>query len=815
MGTVALAFFSVVTTSAVAAGVASANTGTGGVVSTAVGLDAKKALHDSSPTVPVSPETMDATEARDGVATSAASGGTGGGSIRGGLATAVPEPRRKEKPSRGSKRQHVITRIYGKDNAEVRRNVQAVEDRTPGRSGDGLPVDPDHVVGYKDHPFDVARRRRLKEAEAKAKADGTGEEEGARRRRLDGTTADDDGDDDESKFKPLRIRFETGALKDMRIQYPSFAPQIDFIENEILPRTSEFWSKALGVVPVDGNLRISSKQLAGRTHCGDEEFTEVPTEHMSIGLPDTDLVLYASASVTSPSFCGASTLAVAVACNFDQFDRPTAGAINFCLGQIDLKKDGTASEAIIQDNVDVAIHEAAHVLGMSSNSYRYFWDSETGVERTSRPFAQSAVTCVNGRQDTLTLPSENTLKFFLAANGQRFASIVTPKVRAVARNQFNCQSLAGAQLENQPTGARSCTGDHWDERLFYPEALSGVISPTTNVLSHLTLALMEDSGWYKANYTMSRSSPWGKAVGCDFTTEPCLVRDSSNQIVVPDYGRGFFCAQGSKRGCSPAYTHKMACTVIDYSLFFPQRDPDAQFQYFPEQSKGGPRQADYCPVYGSTYSGSEPEDLDCRDPNNADLVNIFGETYGDDSMCFETTTGEGRCYSAQCVKKDLSLRVLVKGGWVTCERDFQTHEISLTGGQTFTCPRIAAACPDMFCPFNCAGRGECVYDANVNGTVGPKCKCFDPKDTTEGCSDSLVPTGSYLDDDTGLFDNLDENFFDPLIAVFVDHPDTWTTGSWAWAAGLFVLFLLMILCICSSFWPQKASSRTKRVPRLH
>ena len=98
-------------------------------------------------------------------------------------------------------------------------------------------------------------------------------------------------------------------------------------------------------------------------------------------------------------------------------------------------------------------------------------------------------------------------------------------MRTISRNQFDCQSLEGAQvrvgrtfgwrydgtrvqeilidpllfpgppqLENQPTGADSCTGDHWDERLYYDNALSGVISPTTNILVPMTLALFEDSG---------------------------------------------------------------------------------------------------------------------------------------------------------------------------------------------------------------------------------------------------------------------------------------------------------------------------------
>ena len=118
------------------------------------------------------------------------------------------------------------------------------------------------------------------------------------------------------------------------------------------------------------------------------------------------------------------------------------------------------------------------------------------------------------------------------------------------------------------------------------------------------------------------------------------------------------------------------------------------------------------------------------------------------------------------------------------------------------CPRLSDACPDLFCPFNCAGRGVCNYETVVNGTVRPTCECFDPTDTSPGCSDSLLPAGDFMDDATGLFDNVQEDFFDPLVAVFVDHPDKWTSSSWAWAAGLFTVFLVMLLCICSTFWPE-------------
>jgi hypothetical protein len=506
------------------------------------------------------------------------------------LVAAEPSNLRNTQP-----RENVIRRVYGPRNGSVRKHVRLLEEK-PERSRTGFLGDPNHKVPYENHPYDKSTRD------------------------LQDTTTEIGAD--VSNFKPMRITFHTDALNGMRDA--NNAAKIDFIEKEILPRTSDFWSHALSVVPVASFLKIASDELDNREFCGDSEFTRVPASHISTGIADTDLMLYVSGTPSS-RFCSGTTLAVAVACNFDQFDRPTAGAINVCLDQIELDTDGTASSAIVQDNVDVLIHEVAHVLGHSSNSYRFFWDAETGTERTPRPFQSRTVTCVDDVDRTLILPSEETMQFLQGKNGQRYAAIVTPKVRAVARNQFDCQSLPGAKLENQPTGSDSCTGDHWDEHDYYPEALSGVISPTTNILSHLTLALMEDSGWYRANYTQGGISPWGLGAGCDFVDEPCLVSDpTTQQVSIPEYGKGYFCLEGARRGCSPALTHKMACTVIDYFYILPRELPDERFQYFPlEPTKGGPRQADFCPLFGSTYGGLDAERLACEDTKNADSLNIY------------------------------------------------------------------------------------------------------------------------------------------------------------------------------------------------
>ena len=83
--------------------------------------------------------------------------------------------------------------------------------------------------------------------------------------------------------------------------------------------------------------------------------------------------------------------------------------------------------------------------------------------------------------------------------------------------------------------------------------------------------------------------------------------------------------------------------------------------------------------------------------------------------------------------------IKIQEQWLPCERDFQTYRFYPGFGNNYwqiECPRLSQACPDMFCPFNCAGRGTCVYR---QGQKLPSCECFDPDDTSAGCTNSMVP----------------------------------------------------------------------------
>uniref|UniRef100_A0A914REA0 Leishmanolysin-like peptidase n=1 Tax=Parascaris equorum TaxID=6256 RepID=A0A914REA0_PAREQ len=63
-------------------------------------------------------------------------------------------------------------------------------------------------------------------------------------------------------------------------------------------------------------------------------------------------------------------------------------------------------------------------------------------------------------------------------------------------------TLEGAELENQGGDGTALT--HWEKRLFENEAMTGTHTQNP-VYSRITLALLEDSGWYRADYRFAFS----------------------------------------------------------------------------------------------------------------------------------------------------------------------------------------------------------------------------------------------------------------------------------------------------------------------
>jgi hypothetical protein len=147
----------------------------------------------------------------------------------------------------------------------------------------------------------------------------------------------------------------------------------------------------------------------------------------------------------------------AQSCDSDQYDRPIGGWIDFCYQAFELDEHHQVSSIVLKEMIETAIHEIGHVLGLTSRDMAYYYDKTTGLPRTPRPFKSNDSTiCVNGKKATdfdpnLVTPAQNTLRLGALYPGIRYYEVVTPTVRQVARNHFNCDRMEGMRLENQPT----------------------------------------------------------------------------------------------------------------------------------------------------------------------------------------------------------------------------------------------------------------------------------------------------------------------------------------------------------------------------
>ena len=369
-----------------------------------------------------------------------------------------------------------------------------------------------------------------------------------------------------------------------------------------------------------------------------------------------------------PKYCTGTYLASATYCSTDQYDRPVAGLMHLCIGRDFFK---TESHDI---NHKTIMHEMGHILGFNSNSLAHFRDRRTGSPLTKRveddvPDVEIECTGIdNGRRnDTIPLPSEKILQF-RKVRGALIAQIVTPTVRQIARNRFDCQDLEGAELETEifhPGDTLmnpSCIGDHWERRLFKNDIMNPIIDPTlpSTLISPLTLAYFIDSGWYKVDPSRAYAGDtWGRGAGCQFVNDPCV---SGGRVAIAN--EKFFCSrhEGQNDGCTADLLSKAACPMTEYSSSLP-----VEYQYFPLTNVGGfDAHLDYCPVFTATSEHGM-----CKDKPDNSVPKFALESYGlSDSRCISGSI-RGQvvplCMQVACATETKTLHINVDGYWKQCD----------------------------------------------------------------------------------------------------------------------------------------------------
>jgi len=134
-----------------------------------------------------------------------------------------------------------------------------------------------------------------------------------------------------------------------------------------------------------------------------------------------------------------------------------------------------------------------------------------------------------------------------------------PKVLALAREYYNCSSLEGVPLEANKSGG---IGAHWNEAVLFNELMTPMAQSDSNKLSGLSLALLEDTKWYKADYTRSEHWTYLKGQGCSAvsgsscpTPSPCT--SGTNGDITSDFkGVGYCATDGNGCNTTKKYSNR-------------------------------------------------------------------------------------------------------------------------------------------------------------------------------------------------------------------------------------------------------------------
>lgn len=553
------------------------------------------------------------------------------------------------------------------------------------------------------------------------------------------------------------------------------------ITNKLIPEASSYFHQTLRVRPGNETIRLQRtcldtsyflKDISGAKN-GDVQFCRllcvetkcgpvtVPNEHLDQcrvcdksgrrclnaqgeewvqgkGVKNQDFILYVSSIQTS--HCNlANAVAYASYCQQERsLDRPIAGFANICPARLD------TDPRHYRNLLATVKHEIYHALGFSAGLFAFFRNRH-GIPFTRR--GKHGLPPYNDRYGLYQWSTRVVQKVKREKWAVRHGLvkhdvhvIVTPRVKAEVRKHFRCPKLEGAEIENQ--GGTGTEFTHWEKRLFENEAMTGTYTQNP-VFSRITLALMEDTGWYKANYSMAQDLDWGKNLGCVFSKASCKTWMESRMRKGNSVNPYCFTVKQSplRMRCTHSKLSVGLCNLKKYRTNIP-----VEYQYFNHlpthggsvirdtSSYGGAvALADYCPFYQKfTLTGTNggKRETTCTISENSPITrdNFALEYYGPASRCVaqgnQWTARKGLltrtmldwgsgCYKHYCDKS--GLKIEVGGKQYNCE--YKGQRIAVSGILDDWTINGSLVCPG--CREYCGSTSGCrhQFEDDFNGVV--------------------------------------------------------------------------------------------------
>ncbi|KAK7196020.1 major surface protease gp63 [Novymonas esmeraldas] len=332
----------------------------------------------------------------------------------------------------------------------------------------------------------------------------------------------------------------------------------------LIPSAVRLHEERLSVQRERGNI-VVDRLIDQDPECRD---FSIPDSHLKEGVANADFLLYVAAGPTV-----GTTAAWALTCQNFANGRPSVGVANVSPKYI------TADPQAMR----VVAHEILHALGFGFPVFE---------ERGMVGYVDS----LRGKWDVPVIKS--------------------PMVVAQARAHFGCKKQTFLELEDM--GGEGAELSHWKQRSMKDDLMAG--TPVAGIYSAITIAAMEDMGFYKGNYAMAEPMMYGRNAGCRLQKKKCVVNGVSQ---FPEMFCGY--AHYTDLVCTSDRLGVGDCNVVNHDLPLPP-----QFQYFSDDTLGGEdEEMDYCP-YVETFSNTK-----CF----FDGRKLNGSVYGARSRCFDAPAG--------------------------------------------------------------------------------------------------------------------------------------------------------------------------------
>jgi hypothetical protein len=123
-----------------------------------------------------------------------------------------------------------------------------------------------------------------------------------------------------------------------------------------------------------------------------------------------------------------------------------------------------------------------------------------------------------------------------------------PQVLVKANAYYGCTSLTGVPLQN----LNGRVGGHWDEGNLFDELMTPMANSSPEKVSTMTLALCEDTEWYKADYSFAENYTYSKGKGCSVFNgcpQPAICEAGRQGFITHDKSGVGYC-QENQQGCA-------------------------------------------------------------------------------------------------------------------------------------------------------------------------------------------------------------------------------------------------------------------------